>query len=162
MELYFVIVVLFCFLVIGNVGTHFYYKEKHKQLLKFLIGKEFLCIENVKIDIDVSHNKTFRGYQINKADVIFFRKHIFLLIRGKIFSQAQPILQISRIGNTEKFKDVWEEINYISKMKVENKLRISGFALRGSFKVDYKIFLDFENKDFDLENYINSQNRHNN
>ncbi len=47
-------------------------------------------------------------------------------------------------------------------MKVENKLRISGFALRGSFKVDYKIFLDFQNKDFDLENYIDSQNIYNN
>lgn len=94
--------------------------------------------------------------------MLSFKTHIFLLINGKIFRQAQPILQISRIGNTEKFKDVWEEINYISKMKVENKLRISGFALRGSFKVDYKIFLDFQNKDFDLENYIDSQNIYNN
>lgn len=153
---------LFCFLVIGNVGTHFYYKEKHKQLLKFLIGKEFVCIKNIGKDIEALHSKASRSYKINKTDIIFFKTHIFLLINGKIFRQAQPILQISRIGNTEKFKDVWEEINYISKMKVKNKLRVSGFALRGSFKVDYKIFLDFQNKDFDLENYINGQNMCNN
>ncbi|WP_428068758.1 hypothetical protein [Chryseobacterium gambrini] len=162
MELYFVIGGFICLVIAGNLGTHFYYKKKHRQLLEFLKGKEFVCIKNIGIDIDASHSKTFHDYRVNKADVIFFKTHIFLLINGKIFRQAQPILQISRIGNTEKFKDVWEEINYISKMKVENKLRISGFALRGSFKVDYKIFLDFQNKDFDLENYIDGQNMHNN
>lgn len=154
MEVYFAIGGLFCLLIVGNLGTHFYYKEKHRKLLEFLKGKEFVCIKNVKINIDVSHNKTFRDYQVDKADVILFKKHIFLLITGKFFKQAQPIVQISRIGNTEKFKDIWEEINYISKMKVENTLRIVGFALRGAFKVDYKIFLDFENKNFDLEQYL--------
>ncbi|WBV53239.1 hypothetical protein [Chryseobacterium gambrini] len=158
MELYFVIGGFICLVIARNLGTHFYYKIKHRQLLEFLKGK----IKNIGIDIEALHSNASRSYKVNKTDVIFFKTHIFLLINGKIFRQAQPILQISRIGNTEKFKDVWEEINYISKMKVENKLRINGFALRGSFKVDYKIFLDFQNKDFDLENYINSQNMHNN
>ncbi|WP_308003866.1 hypothetical protein, partial [uncultured Chryseobacterium sp.] len=156
MELYFVIGGFICLVIARNLGTHFYYKIKHRQLLEFLKGKKYVCIKNIGIDIEALHSKASRSYKVNKTDVIFFKTHIFLLINGKIFRQAQPILQISRIGNTEKFKDVWEEINYISKMKVENKLRISGFALRGSFKVDYKIFLDFQNKDFDLENYIDS------
>jgi len=123
--------------------------------LEFFNGKKYILIKNISTNIDASNSKSPYNYQINKADVIFFKDHIFLLVTSRFFKQAQPILQISRIGNTEKFPNIWEEVNYISKMKVEDKLRITGFSDRGSLKISYKIFLDFKNKKFDLESYLN-------
>ncbi|GAA5102330.1 hypothetical protein GCM10023210_43240 [Chryseobacterium ginsengisoli] len=154
MEIYFIFSGILCFLILGHLGVHFYNKEKHKKLLEFLNGKDYLLVKNVSTDIDVSISKSIFNH-INKANVIFFKDHIFLLVTSKIFRQAQPILQISRIGNNEKFANIWEEINYISKIKIEDKLRITGFSDRGSLKINYKIFLDFKNKNFDLESYLN-------
>jgi len=91
---------------------------------------------------------------MNKADVIFFNEHLFLLITSSLFRQAQPVLQISRIGNHEKFPYVWEEVDYISKTKVEDRIRITGFAMRGTFKINDKIFINLKDTGFDLENYL--------
>lgn len=100
MELYFTIVALFCFLMIGNVGTHFYNKRKHKKLLEFLNRKDYVLIQNISTNIEVSSNK-FVYNQVNKANVIFFKDHIFLLTTSKICKIGQPTLQINRIGNNE-------------------------------------------------------------
>ena len=141
--------------VLRNLGTHFYNKRKHQKFLEFFNEKKYILIKNISTNIDVSKSKSPYHYQINKADVIFFREHIFLLITSKILKQAQPILQISRIGNTEKFADIWEEINYISKSKVSTINGLPLMSQRGSLKINYKIFLDFENKNFNFEQYLN-------
>lgn len=155
MQMYFIFLGIVCFLILGNLGIHYYNTRQHKKILEFLNGQEYFVIKNVIVNIDVASSKSLYNYQINTANVIFFKNHIFLLISSKIFKQAQPILQISRIGNKEKFDNVSEEINYISKLKINNKLRITGFSERGSVKIGYKIFLDFKTTNFDLEQYLN-------
>lgn len=152
-ELYFFIGGFILIFIFGNLTLHLYYKRKHEKFLAFLKGKDFVIIKNAKIDIDISGGRTSYNYHKNIADVVFFKNHIFLLATSKFLKQAQPILQLSRIGNNEKFSEIWEEIQYISKMKVENKLRITGFSMRGSLRINYKIFVNLENKDFCIQDW---------
>ncbi len=65
MELYFVIGGFICLVIARNLGMHFYYKIKHRQLLEFLKGKKYVCIKNIGIDIEALHSKTFRDYQVD-------------------------------------------------------------------------------------------------
>lgn len=153
-EIYFIISGILCLLIVGNLGIHFYNKNKHRKLLDFLNRQDYILIKNIPVNIDSSSSKSLYNYQINYADVIFFQEHIFLLITSKIFKQAQPILQISKIGNNEKFPNVWEEINYVSKLAINTKLRIIGFSERGLVKINYKILLDFTDKNFDLNSIL--------
>jgi len=109
----------------------------------FLSGKYLKKIENTFTDIDVSSSKSIYNYQVNKADIILLDDHIFLLAKSRIFKIAQPILQISRIDNDEKFPYVWEEISYISRQEINQNLLIKGYAQRNSIKITYKIVIGF-------------------
>lgn len=141
--------------IFGNFVSHIYYKRKHENLLKLLKGKDYILIRNTEISIEASGKTPYKNH-MNKADVIFFGEHLLLLLRSNIFRQALPVLQISRIGNPEKLPYVWEEINFISKMKVGDQFRITGFSMRGSFRIHYKIFINLKNTGFDLESDLNT------
>jgi hypothetical protein len=155
MEIYLIISGIFCLLIVGNLGTHFYNKNKHRKLLEFLLNRQdYILIKNIPVNIESSSSKSLYNYQINYTDVVFFQEHIFLLTTSKIFKKAQPILQISKKGNNEKFFNVWEEINYVSKLAINTKLRIIGSSQRGLVKINYKILLDFTDKNFDLNSIL--------
>ncbi|GEN74598.1 hypothetical protein [Chryseobacterium hagamense] len=137
--------------ILGNFVSHLCYKRKHESLLKLFKGKDYILIRNTEISIEASGKPPYKNH-MNKADVIFSGEYLLLVIRSQIFVQALPVLQISRIGNYEKFPYVWEELGYISKMKVKDQLRITGFSMRGPFRINYKIFINIKNAGFDLEN----------
>jgi len=144
------LVVFLCIYIFGNLGFHYFNKKKHEKFLLSLSVEDFKRIENLSIDIDVSSSKSIYNYQVNKADIILLDDHIFLLVKSKIFKIAQPILQISRIDNDEKFPYVWEEISYISKQEINQNLFIRGYAQRNSIKITYKIVIGFSQKDMDI------------
>jgi hypothetical protein len=150
-ELCFLIGGFILLIILRTLVSHFYYKKKQELFFRSLQGKDFIVIRNTEINIEASGRTPYQ-HQMNKADIIFFNGHLFLLITGRLFRQAQPVLQISRIGNQEKFPYVWEEVNYISKMKVADQLRITGFSMRGTLRINYKIFINLKGTGFDLEN----------
>lgn len=136
--------------ILGNLEFHNYNKNKHEKFLASLSGNGFIKLNSINIDIDISSSNSIYNYQINKSTIILLNDHVFLLIKSKIFNVAQTILQISRIENKENFAYVWEKINYISKQKVDDKIRIKGYSKRGLAKIDYTIILDFSGKKCDL------------
>lgn len=150
MEIYLAFGTLIFLFTIGNLAFHNYNKNKHEKFLASLSGKGFIKLNSINTDIDISSSNSIYNYQINKSTIILLNDHIFSLIKSKIFKVAQPILQISRIENRENFAYVWEEITYISKQKVDDKIRIKGYSKRGLAKIDYRINLDFSEKKYDL------------
>lgn len=150
MEIYLIFGIIIFIIFAGKLVSHYHNKNKEERFLESLSGKKIVKLSDIDTDIDVSSSKSVCNYQINKSTIILLDNHIFLLTRSKIFNIAQPILQISKIGNNENFPCVWEEINYISKQQVDYKIRIKGFSKRGLAKIDYRIILDFTNTKFDL------------
>jgi len=143
MDFFSLLCVFLCIYIFGNLGFHYFNKKKHEKFMLFLSGKYLKKIENTFTDIDVSSSKSIYNYQVNKADIILLDDHIFLLAKSRIFKIAQPILQISRIDNDEKFPYVWEEISYISRQEINQNLLIKGYAQRNSIKITYKIVIGF-------------------
>ncbi|MCW3167352.1 hypothetical protein OMO38_02315 [Chryseobacterium sp. 09-1422] len=150
MEIYLAFGTLIFLFILGNLAFHNYNKNKHEKFLASLSGKGFIKLNSINTDIDISSSNSIYNYQINKSTIILLNDHIFLLIKSKIFNVAQPILQISRIENRENFAYIWEKINYISKQKADDKIRIKGYSKRGLAKIDYRIILDFSGKKCDL------------
>lgn len=150
MEILLIFGTIICLIFAGKLAFHYYNKNKEKIFLESLSGKNIIRLNDIDTDIDVSSSKSLYNYQINKSTIILLDNHIFLLTRSKIFNVAQPILQISKIGNNENFPCVWEEINYISKQQVDYKIKIKGFSKRRLTKINYRIILDFTDTKFDL------------
>ncbi len=151
MEIYFIIGGMLSFFIFGNLGIHFYFKRKHKQFLESLEGKDFILIEKVNMEMTSFGKLSFR-HQFSKADVIILKDEIFFLIFNKPFPQAQPILQISNTNNI--FPHVSKKIRFDSKFRENGKLRIKGSFGEGITSGEYKILLDFNNKNFDLNSIL--------
>lgn len=149
--MYFIFGGMISFVVFGNLGIHYYYKNKHKNLIQSLKGRDYQIIYKVNMNMESSAKFGF-SYQLNKADVIILDDEIFLLIYNKPFLQAQPILQIS---NSEKsFSNISKKISFLSKFNVRGKLRIKGNFDQGITLGNYTIFLDFNGKDFDINSIL--------
>lgn len=137
---------IFCNLVI-----HYYYKNKHQELIKSLKGKNYKLISKVNMTMNSSAKIAFSD-QRNKADVIFFDDEIFILMFSKVLPQAQPILQIS--NSDKSFSNISKKISFTSKFNVRGKLRIKGNFGQGITSGNYTIFLDFKGKDFDINSIL--------
>ena len=149
--MYFVFGGMIFLFIFGNLAIHYYYKNKHKDLIKSLKGKNYKVICKVNMTMDSSAKVGF-SYQRNNADVVFFDDEIFLLLCNKPIPQAQPILQIS---NSDKFfSNISKKISFNSKLNVHGKLRIKGNFGQGIIKGNYTIFLDFNGKDFDINSLL--------
>jgi len=147
MEMYFIFGGMIFLFIFGNLGIHYYYENKHKELIKSLNGKNYKLISKVNMTMESSAKIAF-SYQHNKADVIFLDDEIFLLLFNKPFPQAQPILQIS--NSDKSFSNISKKISFNSKFNVRGKLRIKGNFGQGITSGNYIIFLDFKGKDFDI------------
>ncbi|MFP3595282.1 hypothetical protein [Chryseobacterium sp. SIMBA_029] len=151
MEMYYIFAGMFCFFIFGNLGIHLYYKKMHQKLIESLKGKNYILFKNVDMEMDSSGKLAF-SYQRNKADIIILDNEIFILLFNKPLRQAQPILQIS--NSNETFPFISRKISFDSKFGVNGKLRIQGTFGQGITSGKYKIFLDFNTIDFDLEYYL--------
>ncbi|GAB0156982.1 hypothetical protein CHRYSEOSP005_22500 [Chryseobacterium sp. Alg-005] len=151
MEIYFIIGGMLCFFVFGNLGIHLYFKKKHQQFLESLKGKEFIWIKSINMEMESSGKLGYR-YLFNKADVVILDDEIFLLIFNKPIRQAQPILQISNTHNI--FPYVSKKIAFDSKFIEKGKLKIKGSFGAGLTSGKYTVFLNFNNKDFDLNSIL--------
>ncbi len=139
------------FFVFGNLGIHYYYKNKHKDFIQSLKGRGYKIIRKVDMNMESSAKFGF-SYQLNKADVIFLEDEIFLLLFNKPFLQAQPILQISNSDGS--FSNISKKISFNSKFNMRGKLRIKGSFGQGITSGNYTIFLDFKGKDFDINSIL--------
>lgn len=137
--------------IFGNLGIHYYYKNKHKELIKSLKGKNYKLISKVSMTMESSGKIAF-SHQRNKADVIFLDDEIFLLLFNKPFPQAQPILQIS--NSDKSFSNISKKISFNSKFNVRGKLRIKGNFSQRITAGNYTIFLDFKGKDLDINSIL--------
>lgn len=151
MEIYFIIGGILCFAIFGNFGIHLYYKKKHENFLNSLKGKNYTFFKKIDMEMESSTKLSF-SYQFNKSDVIILDDQIFLLLFTKPFRGAQPILQVS--NNDEFFPYVSRKIPFDSKFRVNGKLRIMGSFGQGMTIVKYKIFLDFNKTNFDLNSIL--------
>jgi hypothetical protein len=151
MEMYFIFGGMIFLFIFGNLGIHYYYKNKHQELIKSLKGKNYKLISKVNMTMESSAKIAF-SYQRNKADVIFLGDEIFLLLFSKPFPQAQPILQIS--NNDKSFSNISKKISFNSKFNLLGKLRIKGNFGQGITSGNYTIFLDFTGKDFDINSIL--------
>ncbi|MDR6404438.1 MULTISPECIES: hypothetical protein [Chryseobacterium] len=66
--------------------------------------------------------------------------------------QAQPILQIS--NSDKNFPLISRKTSFDSKFRINGKLRIIGSFGQGITGGKYKIFIDFNNIDFDLNTIL--------
>jgi hypothetical protein len=151
MEIYFIFAGMLCFAIFGNLGIHLYYKRKHENFLRTLKGKNYTLFQKLDMEMESSTKLSF-SYQFNKTDVIILDNEIFLLIFTKPFKQAQPILQIS--NSNEIFPFVSRKIPFDSKFRVNGKLRIMGSFGSDIANGKYKIFIDFNKTDFDLNSIL--------
>lgn len=147
MEIYFIFGAMVSFFIFGNLGIHLYYKKKHEIFLDSLKGKDFTLIKNLDMEMESSGKIGYR-YQFNKSDVVILENEIFLLLFNKPIKQAQPILQISNSNFVS--DNISKKITFDSKFRVQGKLRIQGTFGKGITSEKYKIFLDFNKTDFDL------------
>lgn len=142
---------MLCFVIFGNFGIHLYYKKKHEKFLESLKGRNYTLFKKLDMEMESSSTLSF-SYQFNKADVIILDNEIFLLLFTKPFRGAQPILQIS--NSDENFLYVSRKTPFDSKFMVNGKLRIMGSFRQSKLGVRYKIFLDFNKTDFDLNSIL--------
>ncbi|MBW7674572.1 hypothetical protein [Chryseobacterium chendengshani] len=151
MEMYFIFGVMISFFIFGNLGIHLFYKKKHKKFLDSLKGKNFTLIKNLNMEME-SSGKLGSSYQFNKSHVVILENEIFLLLFSKPFKQAQPILQISNSNIV--YDNISKKISFDSKFRVQGKLRIQGTFGKGITSGKYKIFLDFNKSNFDLNSIL--------
>lgn len=139
------------FFIFGNLGIHLFYKKKHEKFLDSLKGKNFTLIKNLNMEMESSGKLGYK-YQFNKSDVVILENEIFLLLFNKPLRQAQPILQIS--NSNFAYDNISKKISFDSKFRVQGKLRIQGTFGKGIASGKYKIFLDFNKSNFDLNSIL--------
>lgn len=149
--MYFIFGGIICFFIFGNLGIHLYYKKQHEKFLDSLKGENFTLIKNLDMEME-SSAKLGYSYQFNKSDVVILENEIFLLLFNKPLRQAQPILHIS--NSNAIFPGISRKMSFESKFRVQGKLRIKGSFGEGIIKGNFKIFLDFNDKDFDLNSIL--------
>jgi hypothetical protein len=151
MEMYFILSAMVCFFIFGNLAIHLHYKKKHKTFLQSLKGKQYILFKKLDMEMESVAKLAYR-YQFNKADIVILDQEIFILLFTKPFGMAQPILHIS--NSDEVFQHVPKKIPFDSKFRVNGKLRIKGSFGQGLMHAQYKIFIDFNTVDFDLNSII--------
>ncbi|MEC3876328.1 hypothetical protein [Chryseobacterium salviniae] len=151
MEMYFILSAMVCFFIFGNLAIHLHYKKKHQTFLQSLKGKQYMLFKKLDMEME-SVGKLGYRYQFNKADIVILDQEIFILLFTKPFGMAQPILHIS---NSDKvFQHIPKKIRFDSKFRVNGKLRIKGSFGQGFMCAQYKILIDFNKVDFDLNSII--------
>lgn len=140
MEIYFLIGGVILFWILINLIFYFYFKYTRKIFFNFIKYRKYSIVKNVETETE-SYQKIGAKITYRKCDIIFLEDEIFLLSFNK------AIIQLSK--STDIFPGVMHKFTYYSKRKVKDRLEIANFDK--SFKAN----LNFKNKDFDLEEYLN-------
>lgn len=121
-------------------------KKKYKEFKKrFHIGnsKNF---ERKKVVFEANGFDT----SINRADIIFSEASIFIIPVSKIIGTGL-IIQLSEDKSPVTYPEVAKIFHVESKHRVQNKLRIKGSFKTAFSQAEFKVSIDFEYSQFDLD-----------
>ncbi|MFC3157675.1 hypothetical protein SAMN05443633_1049 [Chryseobacterium arachidis] len=123
-----------------NTVIYFFLKYKRRLFFEYIKDRKYILLPNIETEIE-GYSKFGSKISYRKADIIFLEDNVFLCTFNK------PIIQLTK--NQDFFPSIYCRYTYDSKIKIKNRLQIKNSD--GSLK----IYLNFKNKNFDLERYLN-------
>jgi hypothetical protein len=139
-ESYFFIGGLLLFFIFANLIIYFYLQYKRESFFNSIKNREYTLIKKVETETE-GYSQLGAKIRYTNSDIVFLDDEIFILTFNK------AILQLTK--SQEFFPGIYYKYSYESKLKVNDRLEIRNSD--GSIKVN----LNFKNKNFDLEHYLN-------
>ncbi len=144
-DLYFFIGGIVLLLIAVKTAAYFYIQYKWKVFFSYIKDRKYILFKNVETEIE-GYSKLGSKITYRKADIVFLENDIFILAYYK------PILQIGNENNI--FPSVFQRWDYESKTKINDRLEIKGKLTQSFLNGNYKVYLNFKGKNFDLEKYL--------
>lgn len=139
-ELYFFTGSLPLLFISVHLTLYFYLKYKCKSFFNSIRNRQYMLIKRVETEVE-GYSRLGSKIRYSNSDIVFLDNEIFILTFNK------AVLQLTK--SKEFFPDIFYKYSYDSKIKVNDRLEIRNSD--GSMKVS----LNFKNKNFDLQHYLN-------
>jgi hypothetical protein len=145
-------IIMFSWVVFGNLGIHYYYKKKREKALASLNGIKYKIANNVTTHIS-GKSRLSISYQIKKSDVVFYENNILILPYNatKLFKQYQPSMQYSFSNKENKIDGISTQIRIENLMQKENKIKLFHKGIGGILNGKMETELEFPSNETDLK-----------
>ncbi|TBM98524.1 hypothetical protein EYD45_16385 [Hyunsoonleella flava] len=153
-------IIMFSWVVFGNLGIHLYFKKKREKVIENLNGINHKIANNIVTHIS-GKSRLNISYQRKKSDVVFYENNILILPYNatKLFKQYQPSLQYSFSKTENKIDGISTQIRIENLMQKENKIKLFHKGIGGILNGKMETELEFPLNETDLKELI-SKNKY--
>jgi hypothetical protein len=124
-----------------HLTMHFYYRNKHKQLISGLQGSDYQIRENAEIDLEYTSRLSAKYYYC-RCDVIFTKNSIFILLKNRFTKQCGRVLAFTNSQHSSSFRNVSKSCLFSECYTKDNVLIIKSSGQNSlNFKLNAQIKL---------------------